>query len=106
MWLHFVSHKCGRLVLPFALGTAAACTPWLPPPLALPAAAGQVLLYGLAIADPWVGARRGVKRLTSPARTFVVLMIAAARAALVPFTGSAGLWTETRVATPGRVRGL
>ena len=32
IWIHFVSHKLGRLLLPFALIAAAASSLWLPQP--------------------------------------------------------------------------
>jgi cellulose synthase/poly-beta-1,6-N-acetylglucosamine synthase-like glycosyltransferase len=104
MWLHFVSHKLGRLLLPFALATIAACTPLLPGPAAAAAAGAQAVVYGLALLDPLVPDGARAKRLTSPARTFVVLMVAAARAAWVAARGHPEIWTETTVAASDRLR--
>jgi hypothetical protein len=98
MWLHYLSHKLGRLLLPFALIVIAVTTPQLPLGLHFPAAIAQLLVYGLAATDPLIPQDSVVKRLSSPARTFVVLMAASAAAASIVFLGSDRLWKSTAVA--------
>jgi cellulose synthase/poly-beta-1,6-N-acetylglucosamine synthase-like glycosyltransferase len=97
LWLHFVSHKLGRLALPFALLAVAASTPWLPEPWRAGAVTGQALVYGLAAIDPLVPAGWLLKRASSPARTFVVLMAAALIAPTVLVLGGQGFWKRTDV---------
>lgn len=92
MWLHYVSAKFARLLLPYAMLAIAIATFWLPSPWALPLGVGQIGFYGLALADTFVPNGTGLKRLTSPVRTFCVLM-AAALCALAIFVVPAGrLW--------------
>ena len=98
MWLDFVSHKLGRVLLPFALLAIAASSFWLPGPAAAAALAAQALFYLLALVDPWLPHRFPLKPLSSVARTFVVLMTAALLAVRIFFVPAAALWRETRVA--------
>lgn len=92
MWLHYVSAKFARLLLPYAMLAIAIATFWLPSPWALPLGVGQIGFYGLAVADAFTPNGTGLKRLTSPIRTFCVLM-AAALCALAIFVVPAGrLW--------------
>lgn len=104
MWLHFVSHKLARLFLPFALMAVALATPFLPVWMAVPAAVGQLVVYGLAALDTRIPDKSAPKRLSSPARTFVIMMLAAAKAAWVAATGHRQLWTETQVTGGDRLR--
>ena len=92
MWIHFVSHKLGRLLLPFALILAAISSFWLPPMVL----ASQLCFYGLAAIDPAVPEGWPVKRLTSPVRTFVVLMAAALLAVSIVFCPGQDLWQDAR----------
>jgi hypothetical protein len=50
VWFQFVSHKLGRLLVPYALGAALVSSVWLAPSSWVYAAAaiGQVMFYGLA----------------------------------------------------------
>ena len=50
VWFQFVSHKLGRLLVPYALGAALVSSVWLAPSswIYATAAAGQVMFYGLA----------------------------------------------------------
>ena len=50
VWFQFVSHKLGRLLVPYALGAALVASLWLAPAswVYASAAAGQVAFYGLA----------------------------------------------------------
>lgn len=97
MWLHFVSHKLGRLLLPFAMIVVAASSFGLPGYWRIFALAAQAVFYGLALLDLAIPENWTVKRVSSPARTFVVLM-AATLCAVSIFFGPAGrLWKETRM---------
>jgi len=97
MWLHFVSHKLGRLLLPWALAALAASSFALPGVWRLAALAGQALFYCTALLDAAVPEGWRAKRITSPVRTFVVLMIAAAGAVTILLVPARALWGETRV---------
>jgi biofilm PGA synthesis N-glycosyltransferase PgaC len=97
MWFAFVSHKLARLLLPFALLVAAATTPALEEPWRAWAIAAQALFYGLAIADWWMPPGFWGKRLTSPLRSFVVLLAAAFCATFVLFRPTGSLWKDTQV---------
>ena len=102
MWFHFVSHKLGRLLLPFALIALAASSftlpgIWRPAMIAL-----QMLFYGLAAADAVVPESWSSKRATSPVRTFVVLMAASLCATSIFFRPGQSLWKQdpARAARP------
>lgn len=99
MWLHFMSHKFGRLLLPWALIAAAVSSFALPGAWRALALAAQAAFYGAALLDAAIPEGWPVKRLTSPVRTFVVLMIAAAGAVSIFFVPARALWGETRVRT-------
>jgi len=77
MWFHFGSHKLGRLLLPFALILMAVSGIALPGPWAWIITSAQAAFYGLAAIDGLVPASSPIKRGSSIARTFVVLMAAA-----------------------------
>lgn len=96
--LHFLSHKVARLLLPWVMLVAACTTIALPSPWRAIATAAQALFYGLALIDGFIP--QGfpiIKRVSAPARSFVVLLAAAAFAVRVLFTPAAQLWKETRV---------
>src|SRR5260370_25070746 len=76
IWIHFVSHKLGRLLLPFALIGVAIGSFWLPRPWNVLALAAQGVFYGLAAADLILPETSFLKMVTSPVRAFVVLMAA------------------------------
>ncbi len=92
MRLHFLSHKMGRLALPFALLAAALSTPWLPGPWNVAAGAAQAGLYSLGAADLVITEGNPAKRLTSPIRTFLVLMVATFCAASILFRPRGNFW--------------
>jgi cellulose synthase/poly-beta-1,6-N-acetylglucosamine synthase-like glycosyltransferase len=96
-FLHFVSHKLGRLLLPFALLAAFVATFALPSPWNWPLLAGQAIFYGLALTDPLLPENAPAKRLTGTIRAFVVLVAAAGCAVVVFFLPATKLWRETRV---------
>ncbi len=96
-FVHFVSHKVGRLLLPFALIATAGSSfglphPWRPAVLLL-----ESVFYGVAIVDPLIPERIRVKRASSLVRTFVVLVAAALSGVAVFFVPAQKLWRETRV---------
>jgi len=97
LWWHFLSYKFGRLLLPFALIAILFSSFLLPAPWWKIAAGAQIVFYGLAAVDFWI--RGGLlKRISSPVRTFVTLMIASLMALRIFFVPSAQLWHQTRVA--------
>ena len=103
MRFHFLSHKFSRLVLPWAILATVAST------VALPASLlrtflllAEAALPGLALLDRLVPAGFPLKRLTSPARTFIVMNVAALAAIVVFFVPATKLWVPT--GTPIRPR--
>lgn len=93
MWIHFVSHKLARLLLPFALIAAAISSFALPRPLDGIVVAAQAAFCGVAGMDRWVPEGSRAKRLSSSARTFVAMMAAAAWALSIVFRPSTSFWT-------------
>jgi cellulose synthase/poly-beta-1,6-N-acetylglucosamine synthase-like glycosyltransferase len=100
MRLHFVSHKFGRLALPWAMLLVVGAT------LALPASPfrtslvwSDVAFLLLALVDPLMPRSIPLKRLTSPARTFLVMNAASIAGLSVFFTPANRLWIPTRVDT-------
>lgn len=97
MYIHFVSHKLARLLMPWAmlaaaiasLATSSGWGPW--------AAGAQAAAYALALIDPWLPESFPLKRLTSPLRTFTVLMAASLCAVSILFVPAGLLWKESRV---------
>jgi cellulose synthase/poly-beta-1,6-N-acetylglucosamine synthase-like glycosyltransferase len=103
MRLHFLPHKFGRLALPWAIVMIVAGTLLLPQP-----AWRNWLLWNeamlplAALADRFVPRGFVLKRLTSPARTFLVMNAAALAAMCVFFVPATKLWLPTRVEAAGR----
>ncbi len=94
MRVHFLSAKYGRIVIPYCMIAAALATIGLPPYWRAAAACGQVLFYGLAALDGAVPDGVFLKKLTSPIRTFVVLMAASLAAVRVYFVPPTSLWKD------------
>jgi cellulose synthase/poly-beta-1,6-N-acetylglucosamine synthase-like glycosyltransferase len=94
MRLHFLSAKYGRVVIPYCLIAIALTTFGLPPYWRAAAAWGQILFYCLALLDGTVPDGSWLKPLTSPIRTFVVLMAASLAAVQVYFVQPTSLWEE------------
>ncbi len=97
MRLHFLSHKFGRLLLPWLLLTMAAAS-W-----ALPASewrtlllAGEAAFLAVALADGLIPVGWSIKRITSPARTFLLMNAASFAAPAVFFVSPQKLWKPTR----------
>lgn len=99
MRMHFLAHKFGRLLLPWLilLGLGAA--------LALPASALRTTLLGVAAAvlvlaavDPLLPKKLFLRRISSPARSFVVMNAASLLSVLVFFVPAKYLWKPTHIA--------
>ncbi|MEK7405621.1 MAG: glycosyltransferase family 2 protein [Acidobacteriota bacterium] len=95
MWFHFLSYKLGRLLLPAMLLLMVVTALLLPPPWRWLAAGCQAAFYGLAALDLLIPEGAVLKRLSAPARAFVVFMIAAACAVAVFFVPPQRLWKVT-----------
>jgi cellulose synthase/poly-beta-1,6-N-acetylglucosamine synthase-like glycosyltransferase len=98
MRLHFLSHKFSRLVLPWALLVAVFAT------IALPESGlrsflltGALALLMLSALDGLIPARFPLKRLSSPARTFLAMNVAALLAVAVFFVDPQRFWSPTHV---------
>ena len=96
-FIHFLSHKMGRLMLPFAMLAVLASTFFLPGPLRILAMLGQAAFYGAGLVDPYIPERHALKRVTAVIRAFLVLVAAALCATAVFFLPAQKLWKETRV---------
>ncbi len=97
MWLHFLSHKVGRLALPWLALTALLTAFWLASPWreATLASAGAFLV--LAAFDSVLSQRSALKRITSPARTILVMLAASFCSISVFLVSPQRLWKRTRV---------
>ncbi|MFL6415560.1 MAG: glycosyltransferase family 2 protein [Bryobacteraceae bacterium] len=100
-FIHFLSHKLGRLLLPFAMLAALISTFFLPHALMILAATAQGCFYGAALLDLLVPESSAVKRITGVIRAFLVLVAAALCATAVFFLPAQKLWKETRVSATG-----
>lgn len=96
LWIHFISHKCGRLILPYALVVAFLVSFGLPAPLRYWVLAAQAAFYALAAVDSALPSASPIRYLSSPAGTFVALMAASACAASILFVSPDKLWKPTR----------
>jgi poly-beta-1,6-N-acetyl-D-glucosamine synthase len=94
---HFFSYKVSRLLLPYALLAVAASTLFLADPLRAVVLIAQFAFYSAALVDPVVRERSPLKRFSSPARAFVVMMIASFYAASVLLRPASELWKTTHV---------
>ena len=92
MWLHFLSHKVGRLALPFALISLLLSSIFLSPPWSSIALVSQIVFYALAVLDAFVPENSPVKRITSLVRTFVVMVSAAFCGISILFRPAQSLW--------------
>lgn len=103
MWLHFLSHKIARLLLPYALLAVGFSSVFLPAPMRAATLTAQGVCYALALTDLLIPPSWLIKRYSSIARTFVVLMAAAFWAPLASLRNGATLWrpAATRVPLPG-----
>ena len=98
MRFHFLSHKSARLVLPWAILLIWIAT------LALPSSSfrsflllDEILFVALALLDRYIPRWFPLKRVSSPARTFLAMNAAAILALAVFFVPPETLWRPTRV---------
>jgi hypothetical protein len=96
MWIHFFSHKLARLVMPWAIIAAGIASFGLPGRWKYVAIGAQAIGYMLAT-DAWLPASFPLRRVTSPLRTFAVLMTASLCALAILFVPARVLWKETRI---------
>ena len=94
---HFLSHKVGRLLLPFAMIVAAVGSFGLPDPWRVITIGAQAFFYALALIDPLVPEKNPLKRFSAVTRAFVVLVAAALCALAVFILPARRLWKETKV---------
>jgi len=80
-----------------------ASDPRLPGALNAVSLGAQLAFYFLSLSDLLIPESNPLKRLTSPVRTFVVLMAASFRAAAILFRPNANYWTTTTVTKPKTV---
>ncbi|HEX4278177.1 MAG TPA: glycosyltransferase family 2 protein [Bryobacteraceae bacterium] len=102
MRFHFLSHKFGRLVLPwlilaFFISAAALPGSWFRASLLIAGFIWLLLAAGNALVSP----ASPLKRATSPARTFLVMNAAALASVAVFFVPATRLWRPTRVQPAG-----
>jgi len=93
MWFHFMSYKMGRLLLPWILMAIAGSSLFLPSPWRALVLAPQLAAYALAAAHPLLP--RSLRRITSPLRTFAVMMLAVLGGLQVFFVPARKLWKVT-----------
>jgi len=98
MRLQFLSHKFSRLVLPWAILLVIGAT------IALPASSfrfwmlvNEGALMSLALIDAIIPHWLPIKRITSPARTFLSMNAASIAALAVFFVSPRRMWAPTRV---------
>ncbi len=106
MWIHFVSHKLARLLLPFAFAVIAAASFELSHPFAAISLAAQAVFCAIAAADRWIPESAPGKRWASMARTFVSMMAAALCAVSIAFRPSASFWKPPAGAAAEGVRSV
>jgi cellulose synthase/poly-beta-1,6-N-acetylglucosamine synthase-like glycosyltransferase len=98
MRFHFVSHKVGRLALPWALLVVLAATVALDPSGSRTFLLwSEAALFALALLDFGMPPGFPLRRLTSPARTFLVMNTAALLSVQVFFRSPQNLWRPSRV---------
>jgi biofilm PGA synthesis N-glycosyltransferase PgaC len=94
---HFLSLKVGRLLLPFAFLTLFVSSFGLPSPWNVAALLMQAVFYSIAALDLVVPQTALLKKLTSPFRSFVVLITSALCAVAIMFVPAQALWKKTAV---------
>lgn len=97
MWLHFVSHKVGRLALPWLALVALGSALWLPSPWREGVLASAAAFLALAALDSLLPQGSALKRVTSPARTILVMLAASLCSISVFLVSPQRLWKRTRV---------
>jgi len=97
MWLHFVSHKVGRLALPWLTLLALISAFWLASPWREAALGSTAVFLALASVNSVLPQRSALKRITSPARTILVMLAASLCSISVFLVSPQSLWKRTRV---------
>jgi len=98
MRFHFLSHKLSRLVLPWAILMFAVGTVLLPEPrIRWPLIAAEAFFVLLAAMDGLLPKGFTLKRISSPARTFLTMNAASLAAIAVFFIEPTALWRPTKV---------
>lgn len=102
MRFHFFSHKFARLALPWAVLLVWGATLGLPhSPFRSFLLADEAIFAVVAAIDGFVPRKTALKRITSPARTFLAMNAAALLSVVVFVVPSGILWGRTRVRGPG-----
>jgi cellulose synthase/poly-beta-1,6-N-acetylglucosamine synthase-like glycosyltransferase len=98
MRFHFLSYKFGRLALPWTILLIWFAT------LALPDSSwrnflltDEAIFVAIAVLDRFIPANLFLKRISSPARTFLAMNLAALLAVLIFFVPPETLWRPTRM---------
>lgn len=94
IWIHFLSHKFSRLLLPHAFLCCAVSTFWLPEPWRTAVIAAQAAFYGAALVDPLLPERFPLKKFTSLCRTFAAMLAASLMAVRILVVPARSLWKE------------
>ena len=97
LWFHFVSYKLGRLFLPFSLLACAISSLCEGGKFAVLSGLIQAGVYGAALLDPKIPPKNVMKRLTSPIRSFLVMMAATLCAISIWFVPPEKLWKPTYI---------
>jgi cellulose synthase/poly-beta-1,6-N-acetylglucosamine synthase-like glycosyltransferase len=98
MRFHFLPHKFGRLVLPWMVLTGLLAAYLLPVgPVRSTLLSTALLVLALAALDPVLPKSFFLRRISSPARSFVVLNTASLLSVMVFFVPPERLWRPTRV---------
>jgi cellulose synthase/poly-beta-1,6-N-acetylglucosamine synthase-like glycosyltransferase len=97
---HFLSHKFGRLAMPWTILIAIAATVAMPHNWFRTALlALEAIPFGLALLNRVIPQGWALKRLASPARTFLTMNLAALSAIAVFFIPATRIWKPTQVQT-------
>ena len=100
MRFHFFSHKSARLVLPWAILLAWVATLALPPsPFRSFLLGDEILFVVVAVLDTFIPKTFFLKRLSSPARSFLAMNAAALLSPVVFLVPHRVLWRPTQVKT-------
>jgi biofilm PGA synthesis N-glycosyltransferase PgaC len=97
MRLHFLSHKFGRLLMPYAALAAVASSFTLPDPWRAMALIATAAAVALALLDLLTPEGWSLKRVTSAFRTLLVMQAASLCSCSVFFVPAQWLWKQTRV---------
>jgi biofilm PGA synthesis N-glycosyltransferase PgaC len=98
MRVHFLPHKFGRVALPWLILIGLVAAIFLPDgPIRSILLTIGVMVLALAALDPLLPRKFFLRRISSPARSFVVLNAAALLSVMVFFVPPESLWKPTRV---------